>query len=57
MKCLANDRNLSDHGLSEAVRLASLAPAYSLYYSELGEAGHTIIKLLNAPGAPHLKIE
>ena len=43
MKCLANARNLSDHGLSEAARLAKSTPALSLRYGDTDEAGRSIL--------------
>ena len=46
MKCLANARNLDDHGLSETVRLAKSTPAYSLSYGDTGQAGNYILGLL-----------
>ena len=46
MRCLANARNLADHGLPEAMRLASATPAYALSYSDLERAGAAIIQLL-----------
>lgn len=51
MKCLANARNLDDHGLSEAVRLADMVPAYSLSFSNLEQAGETISQLLQNQSA------
>jgi len=44
MKCLANARNLDDHGLHEAVRLAKSTPAYSLSYGNTEEAGRHIMR-------------
>ena len=49
MKCLANARNLSDHGLSGAVRLASLVRAFNLRYSEMVKAGRAITEILRDP--------
>jgi hypothetical protein len=46
MKCLANARNLTDHGFSEAVRLAAAAPAYSLSYGDTEQAGRSVTQLL-----------
>jgi hypothetical protein len=42
MKCLANARNLPQHGLPEVVRLAESTPAYQLNYNNLDEAGQLI---------------
>ncbi len=47
MKCLANARNLKDHGLSEAVRLARTTPAYSLGYGDSAQAGRAIRQLVS----------
>jgi hypothetical protein len=53
MKCLANARNLDQHGLPEAIRLAKTTPAYALTFSDLDQAGRTIIRLLrNESGDP-----
>jgi hypothetical protein len=46
MKCLANARNLPEHGLQEAIRLAKEIPAYRLIYSDLNQAGRSIKSLL-----------
>lgn len=46
MRCLANARNLAEHGLSEVVRLANTVPAYALSYANLGQAGRAILDLL-----------
>ncbi len=46
MKCLANARNLTDHGFSEAVRLAAATPAYSLSYGDTEQAGRSVSQLL-----------
>jgi len=46
MKCLANARNLDDHGLSEAVRLAKSTTAYSLSYGDTEQAGRSIMGLI-----------
>jgi len=46
MKCLANARNLADHGFSEAVQLAAATPAYALNYANTEQAGRSIIQLL-----------
>ncbi|HSG16020.1 MAG TPA: hypothetical protein VLE70_06820 [Anaerolineae bacterium] len=52
MRCLANARNLADHGLPEALRLANAVPAYALSYSDLEQAGRSIIQLLQNQPAP-----
>jgi hypothetical protein len=46
MKCLANARNLEDHGLSEAVRLAKTTPGYSLGYGDSAQAERAIRQLV-----------
>ena len=46
MSFLANARNLAGHGLPQAIRLAGAAPAYSLTFSDLEQAGRSIIDLL-----------
>ena len=46
MRCLANARNLTDHGLSEAARVAAVTPAYSLSYGDTEAAGRSVIQLL-----------
>ncbi len=45
MECLVNARNLSDHGLAEAARLAGLAPAYRLSYGSFEQLGDSIDRL------------
>ncbi|HOB51566.1 MAG TPA: hypothetical protein PK176_12655 [Acidobacteriota bacterium] len=45
MGCLVNARNLPDHGLADAVRLAERIPAYQLIYGgcdQLGEHGERL---------------
>jgi hypothetical protein len=44
MKCLANARNMDDHGFSEAVRIAKSTPAYSLSYGDTEQAGRSIMR-------------
>ena len=46
MKCLANARNLVDHGLSQAVRIAKSTPAYSLSYGDTEQAGRSVMRLI-----------
>ena len=46
MRCLANARNLADHGLPEATRLVGVAPAYSLTFSDLDQSGESVLRLL-----------
>jgi hypothetical protein len=46
MKCLANARNLAEHGLPEAIRLASHVQSYALTYSDMNQAGRSVISLL-----------
>lgn len=48
MRCLANARNLEDHGFTEAVRLAKSAPAYSLRFGDTEQAGRAIMRLVLA---------
>jgi hypothetical protein len=46
MGCLANGRNLHDHGLFETIRLAQLAPAYRLVLADQHTAGPLILDLI-----------
>lgn len=48
MECLINARNLPDHGLSEAARLARLAPAYRLHYSQFEQIEEHIDRLVDS---------
>lgn len=47
MKCLANARNLAEHGLPEAIRLASHVRSYALTYSDMNRAGRSVLDLLH----------
>lgn len=46
MKCLANARNLPQHGMAEVVRLVESTPAYHLVYNNLERAGQLIQEVL-----------
>ncbi len=48
LECLINARNLPDHGMSQVVRLAELAPAYRLRYSHFEQIENELDCLLAA---------
>jgi hypothetical protein len=48
LECLINARNLPEHGMSQVVRLAKLAPAYRLRYAHFDQIENEIDRLLAA---------